>query len=106
MKKVLTLTADGHITVETIERWRYLYDGSAIWVFYAESVTSYDPAAIDHCGKLFKECMKNGLETVVAVLSKASVRMGARLVAMVSKIDLRIVGTRPEARALIEQLQK
>jgi len=68
--------------------------GGARWAFFAEGATGYEPAAVDVCVAHLKLAeARFGLREVHVVLTSRMVRMGARLVAMLSGIDMRLYGS-------------
>jgi len=98
---VIVTTCSGRILVADVKQWGIDYDrlrGGPIWIFYAEEATGYEPKAVDVCTAHFKRAIQtHELKTILVVLRSRMVRMGARLVAMLSKIDMRIYDSRVEA---------
>lgn len=79
--------------------------GGRIWLCRATLTKSYDVEATKFAAAEFSKLMKShGLEIIIAVISSAAVRMGARVVALMAKFDLRIVANDEEAEALLRPL--
>jgi len=106
---IIETTVEGRVLTEHVEAWKRdfnLLGGSAVWLFLAEKATGYDTAAVDSAAEGFKEAQKRGLNLIVAIITSRMVRMGARLVAMFSKIDMQIVETRAAAEAAIQKARR
>lgn len=108
---VIVTTCSGRILADEVRQWGVDFNRLSmrrdvkIWVFFAEEATGYEPAAVDVCVAHFKEAMKyQGLETILVVLTSRLVRMGARLVGMLSHIDMHIYESRLELERELEKI--
>ncbi len=101
---VIETTVSGRVLPNVVRDWTQDFKslgGSKTWLFLAEETKGYDPAAIEAAAEGFKAGQRYGLETIVAVITSRMVRMGASLVAMISRMDIQIVENRREAEARI-----
>ena len=98
----------GHVTTrdiqEMIDGYRAV-GGGKIWLVQATETKGYDVDATKLAAQEFSKLMRtHGLAVIIAVISSSAVRMGARVVALMAKFDLRIVGTDDEAEAVVRSL--
>lgn len=91
----------GRVTVDVVKGWITDFErlgGSAVWLFAAEECTSYEPAAVDAAARMLSGFHRtHSLDGVVAIIRSPMVRMGARLVSMMSQMSVKVVADRHEA---------
>jgi hypothetical protein len=107
---VLVTTVSGRVSEEEIRQWDRDFlamQGARFWVFDAMACTGYEIPAVDAAASTFKKHYQSKrLEVVVAILQSRMVRMGASLVAMISKVPIVIVASWNEAEAAMGNHRK
>lgn len=104
---MISTKVTGRVSDKDVRDWESsfkLLRGARFWLFEAEDCTGYETVAVDAAAGVFSRLHKEGsLGVVVAILTSRMVRMGASLVAMISKVPIEIVGTKREADAIIQR---
>ena len=106
----IVTSIEGRVSAADVDSWRRDFAGlgcAKYWIFEAEGAIGYEPAAVDAAAAMMGAFHKQGkLVCVIAVLKSRMVRMGASLVAMISRVPIEILDSRRDIDSVLKKYEE